>query len=150
MALVVVWGCIVPACSSEDDAGAAPSIADLQLSPTEIPAGDATNVNADFTFEDPDGDVEDVAIVLTVEGMAVDLMTGLVGPSGQTAGAGRVILMVQPVQAGPIEVELRVIDASGNESNVLSSEVTAVAAEDEETETGAAGPPDVWIAEASQ
>ena len=54
-------------CSSDDgDAGAAPTIADLALTPTEVEVGKTNALSGSVTIDDPDGDVAQVGVDATL------------------------------------------------------------------------------------
>ncbi len=124
----------LPACDllqNDEDNGTAPTIEGLVLTPDEVDAEATSEVMADFTFTDPEGDVESVNIALHTADESMEVVTDVDGAEGLLEGPARVAIELGPTMVGELELELHLIDAMGNESNTLSSTIVATGSEAE-------------------
>ena len=112
---------------SDEDRGAAPEISALTFSPDTIPVGMQSTISGTFTFSDPDADVQNLHILVTLpSGQKQELPGGPVsGASGHTSAAANFALFLAPPEAGAHGFELWVTDAKKNESNRLIGTITA-------------------------
>ena len=115
-------------CSSDDgDAGAAPTIADLALTPTEVEVGKTNALSGSVTIDDPDGDVAQVGVDATLpDGTKQSLpKTAAQGASGTKQGQLALALALAPPAAGAYQLDFFVVDSKGHESNRLRATITA-------------------------
>lgn len=115
------------ACDAQDS-GSAPEISALELSAATVTVGATNTVTVTFDFVDDDGDLDEVEIVLGAAGQELTLASPIVGADGMTDGQAMVQLVVQPMVAGEVAVELVAVDEEGNRSNALNATLDAVAA----------------------
>jgi ABC-type amino acid transport substrate-binding protein len=110
-----------------EDSGAAPTIGDLTLQTTSVVVGQQATVSGQFTFSDPDGDVESFSVTVTAPTGA----SQTVGPQaiqnaeGVTDGPVSLAVVFNPGVAGDYGLEVWVTDSAGNDSNRLTGTVTA-------------------------
>jgi hypothetical protein len=117
------------ACSSDDST--APTISNLTMTPTTLPVAQQTTVSGTFSFVDPDGDLDQIGIEVTLpdgskQGSKQGLpMTDLMNVGTMTEGQLAWALIVAPPQAGTYQLSLWITDLDMNESNHLQSTATA-------------------------
>lgn len=125
LALVLVAGLLSPACS--EDQGTAPTISDLSIQTTTVPVAQPATVSGQFTFNDPDGDVESFSVEVT----APTGQTQTVGPEpiqgaeGMTTGPVGLAVLFNPGVVGDYVLSVWVTDSAGNDSNLLTGTVSA-------------------------
>ena len=115
----------VVACT--EDHGDPPVIANLTASPLTVPVGAATTISGTLTFTDRDGDLDLIAVtVVTPDDSRVDLAPAPIQiPGGLTEGQLTWAVILQPPAAGRYDLELSVIDEADNDSNTLTTSLTA-------------------------
>jgi hypothetical protein len=116
------------ACGGDsDDDGVAPTIANLELSPSTVPSAKATALSGTVDMNDPDGDASLLAAEVTPPTGPKQALprSQLQGASGVRGGKLQVALFLQPPSPGAYLIELFVVDAKGHESNRVSITVTA-------------------------
>lgn len=107
-------------------AGDPPSISNLSLIPDRVTVGETTQINGGLDFADPDGDIEELFFGLSLNGSEPEQASQDVPEATDfTDGRMAFILMLTPPEAGPIDVEVWLVDADGSESNRLTTAVTA-------------------------
>ena len=113
------------ACTSDD--GTAPAIANLTFSPNALPVGQQTTINGNFTFTDPDGDLDQLGVELTLPDQSKQSlpMTDLQNVGTMTDGTIAWALIVAPPAAGTYHLSLWITDSDGNKSNHLEANATA-------------------------
>lgn len=123
LAVVALGACETDGSS---DPGTAPTISALTSDKTTIAVGSQQNLTLGFQFTDPDGDVTTAHATITIDGVPpASAKTAIQGASGQTAGAGAMIVGIIAPKAGEITVKVELEDAAGNFSNELQTKVTA-------------------------
>jgi hypothetical protein len=120
-AAIVIAGC---------GSSAPPSISRLQEDRHVVIVDTASSLSGTFDFEDPDGDVELLAVELTVPtGEMGELPRApLAGVDGVSQGTSNWSVSVEPQVVGEFAYEIWVIDRAGNESNRLPGGFTAALA----------------------
>jgi hypothetical protein len=110
-----------------EDSGTAPAISDLTLQTTSVVVGQQATVSGQFTFSDPDGDVESFSVTVTAPTGASQTVgpQAIQGAAGVTDGPVALALVFNPGVAGDYVLEVWVTDGAGNESNRLTGTVTA-------------------------
>jgi hypothetical protein len=111
----------LPACD-EDDPGSAPTISDLAVDASGVRIDEPSLVLLNFSFEDPDGDLDMVTISLQAGGEAQEVQAPIEGAADVTEGEVPAAMAVQIAAAGTYSFGLWVVDAEGNESNHLDGE----------------------------
>lgn len=110
---------LLAACTSE---GASPEIASLTYSPESLTVGQQTTITGTFTFDDPDGDLDELGAEVVMPGGARQAfpMTDVRNVATTTEGTITWAMVVVPPAAGAYQLELWVTDADGNASNRLT------------------------------
>ena len=113
--------------SASTPADTPPAISALNLNPTTVPVGKVTQVQGTVAFSDSEGDVSQVAIVVTPENGPPEALTraDAQGAAGQTAGTLAFILSIGVPTAETVTVQISVFDKAENESNRLTAPITA-------------------------
>jgi hypothetical protein len=113
------------ACGSDDD-GTAPAISNLAFTPTTLTAGLQTTLNGTLAFTDPDGDLADLGVELTLPDQSKQSlpMTPLQNVGTMTSGTIAWALIVTPPTAGTYQLELWIVDAEDHASNRLGGTIT--------------------------
>jgi hypothetical protein len=106
--------------------GTAPVISGLVLDPSTVEAGATQSLQGTLSFEDPDADILEVQTWMLAPGQPA--MAGptsaVAGARGQQTGTVSLALIAAFPSAGEYEVEVRVRDAEGNDSNALRGQIT--------------------------
>lgn len=107
--------------------GAAPTIADLALTPLEVEVGKVNNLSGSLSINDPDGDVTQIGMEVTLpDGNKQSLpKTQAQGTAGVKEGQVALVLAFGPPAAGSYALDVFVVDGKGRESNRLSTTLTA-------------------------
>lgn len=123
---ILMSTCLLAACASDDN-GTAPTISNLTLSPSTLPVGQQTTINGSLGFSDPDGDLVDLGVELTLPDQSKQTlpMTALQNVGTMTNGSIAWALIVVPPTAGTYRLALWIVDANGNESNRLDGTAAA-------------------------
>ena len=110
-----------------DDQGTAPAISDLSLQTTSVPVGQQATVSGQFTFSDPDGDLESFSVQVTAPTGQSQTVgpQAIQGAAGVTDGPIGLAVVFNPGVAGDFVLDVWVVDSAGNESNHLTGTVTA-------------------------
>jgi hypothetical protein len=110
-----------------DDDTTAPTISNLTASPATLPVGTQTTVSGTVTFSDPDGDLEQLGVEVTLPDQSKQTlpMTNLQNVGTMTDGTIAWALIVVPPAAGPYKMSLWITDADGHTSNHLEASATA-------------------------
>jgi hypothetical protein len=119
------------ACGDEEEAapeGVAPVINELAFDESDIPVGQTSNINGSFNFQDPDGDIVTLQVLLRLPGgQAQELPASpLPGVAGLTEGTAIFLLALSPPMAGEYFFDVDVRDRSGHYSEALSGSIRAV------------------------
>ena len=124
LAATLIAGC---GGSSGDAEGTAPTIRDLTLTPTSIAVGAQATMTGALTFDDPDGDLSQVGVEITLPNGTKQALpkSAVQGASGLKEGPVDVALVVLPPTAGTYGIDVFVVDQAGHESNHLTVDVTA-------------------------
>lgn len=119
--------CLALVACASDDNGAVPTITNLTLSQTTLPVGQQTTVSGTVAFEDPDGDLMELGVELTLPDTSKQTlpMTPLQNIGTMTSGTIAWSLIIAPPSAGTYGMELWTVDANGNASNRLDAALTA-------------------------
>ena len=120
--MVLTFITILSGCDDNEDHGSAPIISALIISPQIIPVGEQSPINGSVTFSDDDGDVAELMIDLDGTEMEPVVINGA---EGMTDGTVNFTLLVPAPAARAYDVDFRIIDDEGNESNQLSDSFTA-------------------------
>jgi len=125
-AALLVAAALLGGCSDEDP-GTAPAISDLTYDPASGTAGAQVTITGQFTFSDPDADVESYTIELAGPGNLAQTIGPQVlqGAAGQTSGSVGITLILTPPVAGDYTFDVWLSDVAGNESNRLTGTYTA-------------------------
>ena len=117
----------VVACASDDDNGTAPTISNLTIANSSLVVGQQTTVSGTLGFADPDGDLVDLGVELTLPDQSKQSlpMTALMNVGTMTSGSISWALIVVPPSAGTYKLALWITDMNGNESNRLETAATA-------------------------
>jgi hypothetical protein len=110
-----------------EDQGTAPTISDLSLQTTSVTVGQQATVTGQFTFSDPDGDLESFSVEVTAPtGLSQTVgPQAIQGAAGVTDGPISLAVVFNPGVAGDFVLDVWVVDGAGNESNHLTGTVTA-------------------------
>jgi hypothetical protein len=113
------------ACS--DDAGTAPTIANLTYSPSTVTHGAQATVIGNFAFDDKDGDLSKLGgnVVLPDNTEMVLPKTDVSALGEMTTGTLAFQMSFVPIAAGTYRFALFVTDDGDNESNKLEGTLTA-------------------------
>ncbi len=119
--------CLALVACASDDNGAVPTITNLTLSQTTLAVGQQTTVSGTVGFDDPDGDLEELGIEITLPDQSKQTvpMTPLQNIGTMTSGSIAWSLIIAPPAAGTYGMDLWVVDANGNASNRLDAALTA-------------------------
>jgi hypothetical protein len=114
------------ACASDDDT-AAPMISNLTASPNSLPVGQQTTVSGTVMFSDPDGDLDQLGVEVTLPDQSKQAlpMTDLQNVGTMTDGSIAWALIIAPPSAGTYRMALWITDADGHDSNRLEASATA-------------------------
>ena len=125
-AALLVAAALLGGCSDEDP-GTAPAISDLTYDPASGTAGAQVTITGQFTFSDPDADVESYTIELAGPGNLAQTIGPQVlqGAAGVNSGPITLALMLGPPVAGTYSFDVWLTDAAGNESNRLTGTFVA-------------------------
>jgi hypothetical protein len=117
---------LVGACASDPDP-VPPTIANLSYSPLSLPVGQQGTVNGTLTFDDPDGDLAQLAVEVTLPDHSRQTlpMSNLQNVGAMTEGTIAWALIVVPPTAGRYDFSLWITDAAMNVSNKLDGSVMA-------------------------
>jgi len=118
---------VLVGCGGGGGDGAAPTITDLALAPQSVPVAVQSTITGTMTFDDVDGDVEQIAVAVTTPGGArQEVPPAPIQTTGEPEhGVVQWALLLSPPAAGTYTLELWVIDGSDNASNHLTSDVIA-------------------------
>ena len=110
-----------------DDDGSAPTISSLAFSPATVIVGQQTTISGTLAFADPDGDLVDLGVELTLPDQSTQTlpMTPLQNVGTMTDGSVAWSLFVAPPAAGTYGLALWLVDASGHASNRLAGTLQA-------------------------
>lgn len=119
--------CLALVACASDDNGAVPTITNLTLSQTTLAVGQQTTVSGTVGFDDPDCDLEELGIEITLPDQSKQTvpMTPLQNIGTMTSGSIAWSLIIAPPAAGTYKMDLWVVDANGNASNRLDAALTA-------------------------
>jgi hypothetical protein len=104
------------ACASDDTT--APTISNLTFSPTALPVGQQTTVSGTVAFSDPDGDLDQLGVEVTLPDQSKQSlpMTDLQNVGTMTDGTIAWALIIAPPAAGTYRMSLWITDADGHAS----------------------------------
>ena len=110
-----------------DDDGSAPTISNLVFSPSAVTVGQQTTISGTLAFADPDGDLVDLGVELTLPDQSKQAlpMTPLQNVGTMTDGSVAWSLFVAPPAAGAYGLALWLVDEGGHESNRLAGTLQA-------------------------
>jgi hypothetical protein len=110
-----------------EDKGTAPTISDLTIQTTSVTVGEQVTVSGQFTFSDPDGDLESFSVEVTAPtGLSQTVgPQAIQGAAGVTTGPVGLAVVFNPGVVGDYVFAVWVTDSAGNDSNRLSGTVTA-------------------------
>lgn len=113
------------ACASDDST--APTISNLTFSPSSLPVGQQTTVSGNFGFTDPDGDLDQLGVEVTLPDQSKQSlpMTDLQQVGTMTDGTIAWALIIAPPSAGTYHLSLWITDGDGNTSNHLEASAIA-------------------------
>ena len=113
------------ACASDDST--APTISNLTFSPSSLPVGQQTTVSGNFGFTDPDGDLDQLGVEVTLPDQSKQSlpMTDLQNVGTMTDGSIAWALIIAPPAAGTYGMSLWITDADGHASNHLEASANA-------------------------
>jgi hypothetical protein len=123
---ILLASCLaLAACTSDDSTG--PTISNLTMSPTSFTVGMQTTINGSVKFTDPDGDLDQLAVEVTLPNQTKQMlpMTDLQNVGTMTDGTIAWALIFVPPSAGTYQMSLWVTDADGHLSNKLEGSGTA-------------------------
>lgn len=113
------------ACASDDTT--APTISNLTFSPTALPVGQQTTVSGTVTFTDPDGDLDQLGVEVTLPDQTKQAlpMTDLQNVGTMTDGSIAWALIIVPPTGGTYRMSLWITDVDGHASNHLEAAAAA-------------------------
>lgn len=113
------------ACASDDTT--APTITNLTFSPSSLPVGVQTTISGTVTFSDPDGDLDQLGVELTLPDQSKQSlpMTDLQNVGAMTDGSIAWAMIVAPPAAGTYKMALWITDLDGHASNRLEGSAMA-------------------------
>jgi hypothetical protein len=113
------------ACASDDTT--APTISNLTFSPTALPVGQQTTVSGTVAFSDPDGDLDQLGVEVTLPDQTKQAlpMTDLQNIGTMTDGSIAWALIIVPPTGGTYRMSLWITDADGHASNRLEAAAAA-------------------------
>src|SRR5689334_9890883 len=102
------------ACASEDST--APTISNLTYSPTSLPVGQASTISGTLAFSDPDGDLDQLAALVTLPDQSKQMlpMSDLQNVGTMTDGSLAWTMIVVPPVAGTYHMSLWLTDVDGH------------------------------------
>jgi len=126
LAAGTLFGCASSNPSGSMPSGAAPTISNLTVTPTNVAVGKLQTLSGQFDFEDPDGDLSEIGLTVKMGAQSTSIpRSALQNVSGQTAGQGFFAAALQVPQSGTVELHVVVYDAAGQVSNELQQNLTA-------------------------
>ena len=113
------------ACASDDTT--APTISNLTFSPTALPVGQQTTVSGTVAFSDPDGDLDQLGVEVTLPDQTKQAlpMTDLQNVGTMTDGSIAWALIIVPPTGGTYHMSLWITDRDGHTSNHLEAAAAA-------------------------
>ena len=123
---LLVCSCLsLVACASDD--GTAPTISNLTFSPSSLPVGQQTTISGTLAFSDPDGDLDQLGVEITLPDQSVQALplTDLQNVGTMTDGSIAWALIVAPPSAGSYKMSLWITDIDGHASNRLEASAAA-------------------------
>ena len=123
---ILLCSCLsLAACTTDDST--APTISNLTYSPSSLPVGQQSTISGMLAFSDPDGDLDQLAIEVTLPDQSKQTlpMTDLQNVGTMTDGQIGWALIIVPPAAGAYHMSLWITDAEGNASNHLEANATA-------------------------
>jgi hypothetical protein len=122
---ILLASCLALAACTDDPT--APTISNMTYSPTSLPVGVQTTITGNVKFTDPDGDLDQLAVEITLPNQSKQMlpMVDLQSVGSMTDGSFAWAMIVVPPTAGTYDMSLWVVDASGLESNKLEGSATA-------------------------
>jgi hypothetical protein len=113
------------ACASDDTTP--PTISNLTFSPSTLPVGVQTTISGTIAFSDPDGDLDQLGVELTLPDQSKQMLplTDLQNVGTMTEGSIAWALIAAPPAAGAYRMSLWITDVDGHASNRLEATATA-------------------------
>lgn len=113
------------ACASDDTT--APTISNLTFSPASLPVGQQTTVSGTVAFTDPDGDLDQLGVEVTLPDQTKQTlpMTDVQNVGTMTEGTLSWALIIAPPSAGTYRISIWITDADKHESNHLDATAAA-------------------------
>ncbi|HEY5924658.1 MAG TPA: hypothetical protein VIV11_23425 [Kofleriaceae bacterium] len=113
------------ACTTDDNT--APTISNLAYSPMTMPVGTQTTITGSLNFSDPDGDLDQLAVEITLPDASKQTlpMTDLQNVGSMTEGTIAWALIVVPPAAGRYDMKIWITDIEGEPSNQLMGSAMA-------------------------
>ena len=108
-------------------AGSAPVVEGLSLAQETVPVGEVVQISGQLDFSDADADVTHFAATIAQQGVQPVTLddTPVQGAAGLSAGTVPFALAIMAPTAGPVAIEVWLVDAAGHTSNVLGAELRA-------------------------
>jgi hypothetical protein len=110
-----------------DDDTTSPTISNLTFAPNSLPVGQQTTVSGTVMFNDPDGDLDQLGVEVTLPDQSKQSlpMTDLQNVGTMTDGTIAWALLIAPPAAGAYRMSLWITDIDGHTSNRLEASATA-------------------------
>ncbi|HEY5945697.1 MAG TPA: hypothetical protein VIV40_09410 [Kofleriaceae bacterium] len=124
--MLLLCSCLtIAACTSDDTTP--PTISNLTFSPNALPVGQQTTINGTIGFADPDGDLDQLGVEITLPDQSKQAlpMTDLQNVGTMTDGTIAWALIIAPPAAGAYHLSLWITDVDGHASNHLEANATA-------------------------
>ena len=119
---------LLAGCGSDSaSSGTPPTISALSITPMDVTVGMSNTLTASLTVDDPEGDESEVDVTIKIPSGASQALppTMIQGAGATTAVPLQVFLVLDPPTAGAYDLTFQCTDAEGNQSNALSTTVTA-------------------------
>lgn len=112
-----------------NDLGTPATISELTITPGTISGASPETLVLQFHFEDPDGDPLEVLLDVRRGTTSLFSRNTMLTPTGGNSRSGILNVVVSfpsgaPLEAGTYDIDVRLRDANGNDSNKLTTQVT--------------------------
>lgn len=112
-----------------NDLGSPAVISELTVTPNTISAATPESLVIQFRFADPDGDPLEVLLDVRRGTTPLFSRNAILTPTGGNSRSGILSVVVsfpqsESLEAGTYDVDIRLRDANGNDSNKLTTQVT--------------------------
>ena len=126
MKIALLATMVLASCANEVDAGSAPTLASISLTPDHVAAGMDAMVGGSIAFMDPDGDVDNVELdIASPDAMHSSMEVAPSDADGVTDGTLVFTVTVMLPTAGNYTLAAQLVDTGGNTSNTKSAPLVA-------------------------